>query len=336
MIVADAANFLLGGIPGDLHDEFIMDVEPGDLQRASVVFDEMSGSARTIHVRLSGSVASLEGRWRGDGAAAFDSEIWQPLSHGLGVLERECATAASELARLSVQAEQAHFYKVEELNQEIQTQLYIFAGTTLIGGPELGGMISDAVGGLASRLGGELVGRIVAGVVDAISALLRKVLDAFYDLLKWAAKPPTVVTAGMRAEVERVVGMIGSRRGAPLLSEEQRRLVAELQTAGTKISPGCVIDIQRLADSRIVWLETGTVKSGLTHILDRHASDFLNKGVSAADIPTTIFRALRDGKIVGHATDGTPIRALTVSGETLTIKVVIGSNGYIVSAFPTS
>ena len=207
MIVADAANFLLGGVPGDLHDEFVMDVEPGDLKRASVLFDEMSGSVRTIHVTLSGSVASLEGRWRGDGAAAFDSEIWQPLSHGLGVLERECATAASELARLSVQAEQAHFYKVEELNQEIQTQLYMFAGTTLIGSPELGGVIAAAVGGLAARLGGELVGRIVAGLVDAISALLRKVVDAFYELLRWAAKPLPGVVSDIGA---RLMGIIGN------------------------------------------------------------------------------------------------------------------------------
>lgn len=189
MIVGDAANFLLGGIPGDLHDEFVMDVEPADLAQASVLFEEMSGSVRTIHVKLSGSVASLEGRWQGDGAAAFDSDIWQPLSHGLGVLERECGTAASELARLATQAEQAHFYKVAELNQEIQTQLWIFAGTSLIGSPELGGVISEAVGALAARLGGELVGRIVAGIVDAISTLLRKVLDAFGDLLRWASKP---------------------------------------------------------------------------------------------------------------------------------------------------
>ena len=189
MIVADAANFLLSGIPGDLHDEFVMDVEPADLVQASAVLEEISGSVRTIHVKLSGSVASLEGRWQGDGAAVFDSEIWQPLSHGLGVMERECDTAASELAKLAMQAEQAHIYKVEELNQEIQNQLYIFAGTSLIGSPELGGVISKVVGGLAARLSGELVGRIVSGIVDAISAMLRKVLDAFYDLLRWAVRP---------------------------------------------------------------------------------------------------------------------------------------------------
>ena len=189
MIVGDVANFVLGGIPGDLHDLFVTDVEPADLAQASALLQAMSDSARAIHVKLSGSVASLEGRWQGAGSAAFDSEIWQPLSDGLGVLKSECATASTELAQLAVQAEQAHLYKVEELNQEIQNQLWIFAGTSLIGGPALGAVISDAVGGVAARLGGELVGRMVTGIVDAINTLLRKVLDAFGEALNWVAGP---------------------------------------------------------------------------------------------------------------------------------------------------
>ena len=206
MIVGDAANFLLGGIPGDLHDIFVTDVEPADLVQASALLKTISDSVGTIYGKLSGSMASLEGRWEGDGAAAFDSQIWQPLSHGLVVLKGECATASSELARLAVQAEQAHLYKVEELNQEIQNQLWIFAGTSLIGGPELSGVISDTVGGLAARLGGELVGRIASGIVDAISTLLRKVLDAFYDLLRWVAKPVTNVVSDVSARLKGIIG----------------------------------------------------------------------------------------------------------------------------------
>ena len=212
MIVEDVANFVLGGIPGDLHDMFVTDVEPADLAQASALFQAMSDSVGAIHVTLSGSVASLEGRWQGDGAAAFDSEIWQPLSHGLGVLERECGTASSELARLAVQAEQAQLYKVEELNQEIQNQLWIFAGTSLIGGPELGGVISDAVGGLAARLGGQLAGRMVTGIVDAISTLLRKVLDAFSSLFRWVSRPVTLANAELRSKLDGIVGMITRTR----------------------------------------------------------------------------------------------------------------------------
>ena len=224
MIVGDIANCVLGGIPGDLHDMFVTDVEPADLAQASALLKTMSDSVGTIHVQLSGSVASLEGRWRGGGAAAFDSEIWQPLSHGLGVLERECGTASSELARLAVQAEQAQLIKVEELNQEVQNQLWIFAGTSLVGGPELGGMITDAVGGLAARLGGALVDGMVAGIVDAISTLLRKVLDAFCALFAWVSRPVTAVNAGLRSELDEIVGLITRSRVAapstPIASEQ--------------------------------------------------------------------------------------------------------------------
>ena len=208
MIVGDAANLLLGGIPGDLHDMFVMDVEPDDLISASHVLRNTSTSVHDIHVKLTGNVSSLEGRWEGSGAATFDSEIWQPLSHGLGTLERECATAAAKLASLAVQAEAAHAEKVEQLTQEIQTQLNIYAGTSLIGGPELGGVISDAVGALAGRLGGELVGRIVAGLVDAIATLLSKVLEAFGTLLKLAATPLRLALPEARAAINRIVEML--------------------------------------------------------------------------------------------------------------------------------
>ena len=205
MIVGDAANLLLGGIPGDLHDMFVMDVEPDDLLRASHTLQNMSTSVHDIHVKLSGNVSSLEGRWEGSGAATFDSEIWQPLSHGLGTLERECSTAAGKLASLAVQAEAAHAQKVEQLAQEIQTQLYIYAGTSLIGGPELGGVISDAVGALAGRLGGELVGRIVSGIIDAITDAIQKVLAAFGTLLKYAGRPLTGVMHDLGSKAVRVM-----------------------------------------------------------------------------------------------------------------------------------
>ena len=209
MIVADAANFLLGGIPGDLYEMFVVDVEPGDLTSASHTLRNMSTSVKDIHVKLSGSVASLEGRWEGSGAATFDSEIWQPLSHGLGTLERECATAAGKLADLAMLADAAHMEKVEQLNQEIQTQLLIFAGTSLIGGPELGGVISDAVGGLAARLGGELVGRVVSGIVDAITTLIERVLGALGQLLEYAGRPLTSVIQDLGGKVVDVIERLG-------------------------------------------------------------------------------------------------------------------------------
>ncbi|HEX6537803.1 MAG TPA: WXG100 family type VII secretion target [Candidatus Dormibacteraeota bacterium] len=172
--VGDAANLLLGGVPGDVHELFVVDVEPGDLARASSAMTDLGDTVRTVHVMLSDSVATLEGRWEGGGATAFQTEIWAPLNDGLGVLQRECHSAASQLANLAVQAEQAHLQKVFALNEEIQQQLQLTAVTLVT--PGVGKAIAEVVGNVAERVGGELVIRVVAGIASAIDELIRKVL----------------------------------------------------------------------------------------------------------------------------------------------------------------
>lgn len=174
--VGDAANLLLGGVPGDVHELFVVDVEPGDLARASSAMTDLGDTVRTVHVMLSDSVATLEGRWEGGGATAFQTEIWAPLNDGLGVLQRECHNAASQLANLAVQAEQAHLQKVFALNEEIQQQLQLTAVTLVT--PGVGKAIAEVVGNVAERVGGELVIRVVAGIASAIDELIRKVLAA--------------------------------------------------------------------------------------------------------------------------------------------------------------
>lgn len=202
MIVGDAANYLLGGIPGDLHDMFITDVEPDDLSKASTTLRDMSIGFRTLHTKLSGKIASFEGGWQGDGKDVFESELWQPLSHGLGVLERECDYAADQFATLAVQAAEAHAAKVAALNQEIQTQMYVIGATALIDSPEVGGVISKALVGLATRLGGDTVGAIVAGIVKAIEALIEKVVAALGKVIRWGARslPDDLVDMGAKVK----------------------------------------------------------------------------------------------------------------------------------------
>lgn len=204
MIVGDAANFLLNGIPGDLHDMFVKDVEPDDLLRASTTLRDMSTGVRALHVKLSGKVASFDGRWQGDGWDVFESELWQPLSHGLGALERECEYAADRFVTLAAQAAEAYAEKVASLNQEIQTQLWIMGATSVVGSPELGGVIAKAVVGLATRLGGEAAGSIVAGIVRAIEALIEKVVNAFGKALGWAAERTPEAIVAVTGKVARV------------------------------------------------------------------------------------------------------------------------------------
>lgn len=87
----------------------------------------------------------------------------------------------------------------------MQNQLWLMGATSMIGSPELGGAVSKAVGGLAARLGGEAVGRIVGGIVEAIEALLRKVLTAFAELFRWTAKPVQYAISEMRQHVREIL-----------------------------------------------------------------------------------------------------------------------------------
>lgn len=230
MIVGDAANYLLGGIPGDIHDMFIVDVEPDDLARASTTLRDMSAGVRTFHAKLSAKVASFEAGWQGSGKDVFESELWQPLSHGLGVLERECEYAADQFGGLAVQAAEAHSEKVAALSQEIQTQLWVIGATTLVDSPEVGGAISKALVGLATRLGGETVGVIVAGIVTATETVIEKVVASLGKVIDWAARTLPDDLVEMGAKINELLGRsLSTDSGAASIGSTGRTEAANLR-----------------------------------------------------------------------------------------------------------
>jgi filamentous hemagglutinin len=102
--------------------------------------------------------------------------------------------------------------------------------------------------------------------------------------------------------------------------------------------PRHVIATATLPSGQIVFLETGNANSGLTHIIDQHAQDFANVGISENQIPNVIMDALTEGQIVGYQGKGTgrPIYQIEVNGVKQNIAITVGSNGYIVGANPTS
>lgn len=179
----DAVNFVLGGIPGDIHDILNPDVDPGDLQRASIAMAQVGDTVASVHLHLNDSVAMLQGRWEGAGATAFHTDIWQPLSDGLDVLERESHNAAHQLANFAGQAAEAHIQKIMAIEQEVQTQLNITAVTWELT-PAAGKALTGILGDVAARGVGETIGRIVGAIVNAIEELIRKVLAAFAGLLE--------------------------------------------------------------------------------------------------------------------------------------------------------
>lgn len=119
------------------------------------------------------------------------------------------------------------------------------------------------------------------------------------------------------------------------MGADKLKLINVVLRNGEKITVPNVIDIRRLNDGRIVWLEKGTPSAGLQHVLTRHESDFLNKGIKPAEIPKLIMNAVEAGNIVGTS-GSAPVYRVIFNGVEQNVAVGIGSNGYIVRANPVT
>ena len=126
--------------------------------------------------------------------------------------------------------------------------------------------------------------------------------------------------------------------GASVPEARRQALITEVVAAGHKISPAEVVQIARAPDGRIVWLERGDGASGLSHILrpDR-INDVANRGVPLTDIVNLAMRAVVAGTPLGRVREGGVAYEVEVgSGRRTEVVVVVGSNGYIVTARPLS
>jgi len=109
--------------------------------------------------------------------------------------------------------------------------------------------------------------------------------------------------------------------------------IAELEAAGIKFTRENVLLTGRTSSGQVVFLETGNSKAGLTHILERHATDFASAGIPESAIPEVVMRAVTQGEAVGVQRSRT-IYQIDFGGQTQRIAVEVGSNGFIVSANP--
>ena len=130
----------------------------------------------------------------------------------------------------------------------------------------------------------------------------------------------------------------GSSHLFPGTSGAGRALIEEVIANGEKISPEKVVMITRDPKGKIVWLETGTDRSGLKHIIDAHGNDFKSKGISNENIPDYVLEAVYQGKIVGTQGKRDPrtIYEFKYNGVVQRIGVQVSENGYIVGANPKS
>ncbi|WP_333983156.1 DUF637 domain-containing protein [Burkholderia gladioli] len=105
---------------------------------------------------------------------------------------------------------------------------------------------------------------------------------------------------------------------------------------GVKFTPQNVVATGKTSSGKVVFLETGSSSAGLQHIIEEHGGEFANMGVSPAQIPEVVMKAVTEGNIVGYQGSGTgrPIYEVAVNGQRQRIAVTVGSNGFIVGANP--
>ena len=70
----------------------------------------------------------------------------------------------------------------------------------------------------------------------------------------------------------------GKKRANTAADLKPQDLMDELARSGVKYNPDEVIAVIRALDGKLMWLEKGNSKSGLTHILEKHADDFASLG----------------------------------------------------------
>lgn len=121
------------------------------------------------------------------------------------------------------------------------------------------------------------------------------------------------------------VGIAAARQG----------LIAALRHAGVKFTEQAIVGITRTVVGRIVWLETGSVGAGLTHIMNRHGSQFAAWGLrSSQQVGQFLIDTVRTLTPVATQPGGAFDFAVRVGGAERLLRIVIASNGFIVTAHP--
>ena len=117
--------------------------------------------------------------------------------------------------------------------------------------------------------------------------------------------------------------------------------IEKLEKAGVKFNKEDVIFVANDSSGKLIWLEKGNEKSGLSHIKNRHAIDFREKhSVSIDKIPQHIKTIIEKGKLeyskVTQRNGRECYERLYSKSGKYFLQTGVGSNGYLVSAYPIS
>lgn len=114
-------------------------------------------------------------------------------------------------------------------------------------------------------------------------------------------------------------------------------LIAGLEKSGVKFTKENIVFITKDGTEQTVWLETGSQSTGMQHIISRHADDFQTKhGIAKTEIASHLETVFRQGKVEYSRVkpeNGGYERLYSHNGKYYLLSGV-GTNGYIVSAYP--
>ncbi|WP_405373729.1 pre-toxin TG domain-containing protein [Pseudobutyrivibrio sp.] len=232
----------------------------------------------------------------------------------------------------------------------IKPLIETFTGEDLITGQEL----SDMERGI--KFAGAVVGIITLGTSGILKVPLEQAAQQLGRtlLIDAAATSASYATGIICEKLDLPVPLtvvlciaVGTAVSITLNSIEYRKvssyepslnesIMNDLAQSGVKYNADDVVAVVRNADGKIIWLENGTEKAGLQHIITEHVDDFANVGIPQNEIPDYIMTAVDKGQIVGYQGRGTgrPIYEFVYKGEVKQVAITIGSNGFVVGANP--
>lgn len=164
----------------------------------------------------------------------------------------------------------------------------------------------SAVAASVQQAGGEVAELLLSSIAArrAEADDLRKRMVAFRQELTTAAVDVANLGSGPPSSAP-PTGKASSRPPAAVPNSPGRQppdphLIAQAQAAGHKINPRAVVIIGRNATGKLIRLETGNAKGGLTHMATgKRGGEFEQAGVAAADIAGVVFHGAATGKPVG-------------------------------------
>ena len=187
--------------------------------------------------------------------------------------------------------------------------------TVATGGAALGVFAAMAGTVASSTASGAVLGYITGGQQGAI--------DGACDGFMWGGI--TVAVGAIAHAATQATKSVKAVEGGL-----NSNLLDELANSGVKYNTDDVVTVMKNSDGKLMWLENGNSKAGLTHILERHADDFASQGVS--DIPNLLENVLSTSPVKTGSNAKGLFADYMLNGNSY--RVAYGTNGFVVSFYP--